>query len=200
MGNLMFFEKCATIKIKDYFLESARFMDATTTQIIQTMLIPVVLISACALFILGMNNKYSSVIGRIRMLEQERRSLKRGEQSASVSRLESVVTQLTHLRKRVRWIRNAVLCYSMAAGLFLLDSLLLGAQALTLNEKLFSLSPLIFFLFGMLSVFFWGIFRLSRSLAGLPYRYDGTVRTPGNDVIFCFFLWRIFRENSLFFF
>ena len=46
-------------------------------QIIQAMLAPGLMISACGLLVLGMNNKYSIVVNRIRLLNEERRKLKR---------------------------------------------------------------------------------------------------------------------------
>ncbi len=41
--------------------------------LIQIMLAPGLMISACGLLLLGMNNKYSLVVNRIRLLNEERR-------------------------------------------------------------------------------------------------------------------------------
>jgi hypothetical protein len=42
---------------------------------IQFMLAPAVMISACGLLLLGINNRYSSIANRIRLLNEERRRL-----------------------------------------------------------------------------------------------------------------------------
>ena len=121
------------------------------TQIIQTMTVPVVLISACALLLLGMNNKYSMVISRIRALEQERRSL-RSALPPDALREKNVLMQLKGLAKRVRLDRNAVVSYSAAAGFFVLNSLLLGLQAVAPRELFLNDLSLIVFLAGMVTL------------------------------------------------
>ena len=44
-------------------------------EVIQLMLAPGIMISACGLLILGINNKYSMVVNRIRLLNEERRRI-----------------------------------------------------------------------------------------------------------------------------
>ena len=46
---------------------------SSIVQIIQLMLAPGLMISACGLLLLGMNNKYSLIVNRIRLLNEERR-------------------------------------------------------------------------------------------------------------------------------
>lgn len=41
-------------------------------EVIQLMLAPGLMISACGLLLLGMNNKYSLVVNRIRLLNEEK--------------------------------------------------------------------------------------------------------------------------------
>ncbi|HEX9739900.1 MAG TPA: DUF2721 domain-containing protein [Ignavibacteriaceae bacterium] len=45
------------------------------TEVIQLMLAPGIMISACGLLLLGMNNKYSLVVNRIRILNEEKEDL-----------------------------------------------------------------------------------------------------------------------------
>ncbi|MBK7267803.1 MAG: DUF2721 domain-containing protein [Ignavibacteriales bacterium] len=45
--------------------------------LIQAMLAPGIMISACGLLILGMNNKYSLVVNRIRTLNEEKGNLQK---------------------------------------------------------------------------------------------------------------------------
>lgn len=99
---------------------------------IQGMLAPAVMISACGLLLLGMNNKYSIVVNRIRLLNEEKRKFfkKAGDTAFNYDeeiRLNSIDTQLSRLSERVGIVRNAVLCYSLAVALFVLTSFFIGA-------------------------------------------------------------------------
>lgn len=130
-------------------------------QIIQLMVAPAVMISACGLLLLGINNKYSLVVNRIRMLNEEKRKLmiRIGESEASTEdnvRLESTSVQITALVFRAKLVRNTVLCYTSAVALFVLTSLLLGVSSFLAIGKL-NYFIILAFLLGMLFVFI-GVF------------------------------------------
>lgn len=124
-------------------------------QVIQLMLAPGIMISACGLLLLGMNNKYSLIVNRIRLLNEERRRVLKnaGEREFNYEenvRLESISLQLDKLNLRVRLVRNAVLSYTIAVALFVITSILIGIEyfaVLNLNVLI-----TIFFLLGMISV------------------------------------------------
>ncbi len=127
-------------------------------QVIQLMLAPGLMISACGLLLLGMNNKYSLVVNRIRLLNEEKRELSTKAGGSDLIyeenvRLESIAMQLKHLTFRVKLVRNAVLAYTIAVALFVLTSLSIGFYYVTKSESL-SVLVTIFFLLGMLSVLF----------------------------------------------
>lgn len=110
-------------------------------QIIQLMLAPAIMISACGLLLLGINNKYSIVVNRIRLLNQETRSIKMkiGGKEYSTDdnvRLESIVKQIHALMYRLKLVRNAVLSYALAVALFVLTSLMLGISYLSESHGL----------------------------------------------------------------
>ncbi len=134
-------------------------------QIIQLMVAPAVMISACGLLLLGMNNRYSLVVNRIRLLNEEKRGLMNriGEQQPCTDdnvRLESIAIQLDALVYRVKLVRNAVLSYTTAVALFVVTSLLLGISSFLALGKL-NYVILLSFLLGMISVllgvFFAGV-------------------------------------------
>ena len=132
--------------------------ELTLIQLIQFMLAPAVMISACGLLLLGINNKYSIVLNRIRLLNEERRKMKMkvgGENSATEDnlRLESITKQLTLLLYRVKLVRNSVLSYTIAVALFVLSSLLIGIAFFSKRIDL-DIIILTVFLLGMLAVFF----------------------------------------------
>jgi len=125
------------------------------TEVIQLMLAPGIMISACGLLLLGMNNKYSLVVNRIRILnEEKRRFINKADEEFSYEeniRLESISRQLSELTYRVKLVRNAVFFYTAAVALFVLTSLFIGIQYLGDFQKLnFLITTL--FLSGMLAV------------------------------------------------
>jgi hypothetical protein len=124
-------------------------------QVIQLMLAPGLMISACGLLLLGMNNKYSLVVNRVRLLNEERRKVLNKSASKDFSyeeniRIESISLQLEKLALRVKLVRNAVLAYTIAVALFVVTSLLIGIQYFTMVDL--NILITVFFLIGMLSV------------------------------------------------
>ena len=103
----------------------------TVVQAIQLMLAPAVMINGCGLLLLSISNKFSSVVNRVRLLNEERRKLfaRASEQNFGAQenqRLESIARQLDRLLRRAWMVRNSLLCYSIAVALFVLTSLLIG--------------------------------------------------------------------------
>ena len=129
-------------------------MDTPIVQLIQGMLAPGLMISACGLLLLGMNNKYSLVVNRIRLLNEEKRKVFHQEKidDNDSNRLSNIELQISHLIERISLVRNAVFSYSLAVALFIVSSVLIG---LTINSRTNSFDWLIvaFFYAGMLAVF-----------------------------------------------
>jgi hypothetical protein len=139
-------------------------------EIIQLMLAPGIMISACGLLLLGMNNKYSLVVNRIRLLNEERRRVLHKADDKDFNyqenqRLESISKQITKLVYRVKLVRNAVLCYTTAVALFVLTSLSIGFGYLLDITKLNSLITILFLL-GMISVLCGVIFAAYETFKG----------------------------------
>ncbi len=114
------------------------------------MLAPGIMISACGLLLLGMNNKYSLVVNRIRLLKEEKRKSK--EALIDEKRHSTVELQINKLFYRVSLVRNAVFSYSVAVAFFILSSVLIGINQSVDINNLNSLI-IIFFLTGMIFVF-----------------------------------------------
>jgi hypothetical protein len=129
----------------------------TIVDIIQSMLAPGIMISACGLLILGMNNKYSIVVNRIRVLDEEKRKLKQQAEEGSIKafqekRLNSINIQTNKLAFRIKLVRNTVIYYSIAVAFFILTCLTIGLNFIV-GEINISGIVTILFLLGMLSVF-----------------------------------------------
>ena len=125
-------------------------------EVIQLMLAPGIMISACGLLILGINNKYSMVVNRIRLLNEERRRIlgKLSDKSLNLEenvRIASISKQLQELGFRVRLVRNSVLSYTSAVALFVITSLSIGFEYYIGAEEL-TFIVTILFLLGMISV------------------------------------------------
>jgi hypothetical protein len=142
----------------------------TIVDIIQSMLAPGIMISACGLLLLGMNSKYSMVVNRIRVLDEEKRKLAGIVDTDSITEMQkhryhSVCLQLKKLAFRIKLVRNAVIFYSIAVALFIISCLSIGLQYM-LNEMNISGTVVLFFLAGMISVFTGIIFACLEVLKG----------------------------------
>jgi hypothetical protein len=127
-------------------------------QAIQAILAPALMVSACGLLLLGLLNRYTVIMSRIRVLNEERRRLVRATTPPAeavpleVARLASVMRQLEDLMDRVRLLRNAVMCQVLAVGCFVLASLLIGLRVAG-PEWLKLAHPLPVFVIGMAILF-----------------------------------------------
>jgi len=134
----------------------------TVIQIIQLMLAPAVMISACGLLLLSINNRYSLVVNRIRLLNEEKRRLmlkvgdKKPETEDNV-RLESIAKQIELLVFRGKLVRNSVITFIVGIALFVLTSFLIGILSF-LSFKDLNYFIIAAFLLGMISVFIGTIY------------------------------------------
>ncbi|GAB1443257.1 hypothetical protein MASR2M39_20960 [Ignavibacteriales bacterium] len=141
--------------------------------LIQAMLAPGIMISACGLLILGMNNKYSLVVNRIRTLNEERRKFAKTADTKEFEyfdemRLKSISVQLQSLYQRLYLVRNAVVCYSAGVGAFVVTSIWIGLGLIMTKTEFinFGILSLIFFVIGMIIVLAGVIFAARESIKG----------------------------------
>ena len=117
-------------------------------EIIQAMLAPGIMISACGLLLLGMNNKYSLVVNRIRTLNIEFRGL----QNEDIERQESILKQLPLLIRRMRIIRNAVWLYTIAIAFFIFSILSIGLFLLIQQSSIMNYISFGLFILALISL------------------------------------------------
>lgn len=79
-------------------------------QEIQYVLAPAVMVSSCALLLLGFQNKFSSLANRFRVLNSEKRLLlqKTGRMETEEQRLKNLENQIADLLKRGAYLKNAI--------------------------------------------------------------------------------------------
>lgn len=132
-------------------------MSLTVTQVIQAILAPAVMISSSGLFFLGLNARQSSLLNRIRLLNNERRIIAKelmhqGQfDSGEDIRFLSLEHQLNNLLRRAWYVRNSTLCDTLAVVFFVLTSFAIALHffmGITLLAQL----PIFLFITGMFLV------------------------------------------------
>ncbi len=129
----------------------------TAIQAIQAILAPAVGISANGLLLLGMLNRYTMIITRIRDLNAEKRHLYNlldtsgTLDEADAIRLDSVKTQVKQLVHRSWLMRNAILMTQIAVICFVLTSAFIGLNFFVSTPFLMGI-PLVIFVIGMFFV------------------------------------------------
>ena len=135
------------------------FQNIEITKFISDMLAPAVMLSACGLFLLGLQNKYSNIINRIRELDEEKRELRLVDELNKFQqrRLKSVEKQVVGLLRRARLDKNSILSLYAAMIFFMLSSLSIALKDLgwVLKDEILSL---ILFLVGTALVFTGTVF------------------------------------------
>ena len=107
------------------------FTTPIAQQTIQSILTPALMISACGLLLLGLNNRYAVVISRIRLLNDEKRR-KLADPDAidrdyvDALRFESVLQQIPALMVRANHLRRALMFLWIGVVAYLLSSIMLG--------------------------------------------------------------------------
>ncbi|CUU09006.1 Protein of unknown function (DUF2721) [Candidatus Thermokryptus mobilis] len=129
----------------------------TATQAIQAILSPAVMISSSAFFLSGLNARHSTLVNRVRLLNDEKRKLikeliRQGELEYTENvRFLSVKNQIDILVRRVWYIRNAMLCHISAAIFFVMTSFAIGLNIFFTSPFIREL-PLYLFVLGLLLV------------------------------------------------
>ena len=129
-------------------------------QTIQAILTPALMISACGLLLLGLNNRYVAVVTRIRTLNDEKRRRlsdpdATDREYVDALRFESVMRQIPSLLTRVSHLRRSlinlwcgVICY-LSTSLLLATSLFFYKDVASYSVWVFLLG-LIFALIGVI--------------------------------------------------
>jgi len=129
----------------------------TGIQAIQAILAPALGISATALLMLSTTNRYSSIINRVRLLNEERRRF--ASKIASKNELDygekirysSVTKQIEKILDRCKGLRNAILYFQCSIMLFVISSVTIAINLFVSSSMLRTL-PVVIFSLGMMLV------------------------------------------------
>lgn len=119
--------------------------------LVQSMVTPAVMISACGLLLLSISNKLARVVDRTRELNSEDRGL--SAEVDAVRRL-SIRNQIDLLVRRALLLRNACGFLYLAVAVFALTSLCIGLSGAT---RAFEVIMLVLFVVGLGTVVWAGI-------------------------------------------
>ena len=119
--------------------------------LVQSMVTPAVMISACGLLLLSVSNKLGRIVDRIRNLNSEDRDL--SSEVDTVRRL-SIRNQIDFLLRRAVLLRNACGLLYLAVAVFALTSLCVGLSNVA---RAFEVLMLVLFVIGFATVVWAGI-------------------------------------------
>ena len=127
-------------------------MEPNSTQLINSMLVPGIMIIASAILLLTANNKYSTIVTRIRRLKELRADISNGgnekDEGKQIDRLE---LQLSHLIHRIALVRITIVSLSSAVLLFSVAAVLIGIRS-NLDVNGYFWVSLGFFFGGLLAI------------------------------------------------
>jgi hypothetical protein len=126
-------------------------MPTSLLSLVQSMVTPAVMISACGLLLLSISNKLGRIVDRTRDLNSEDRGL--AAEVAMVRRL-SVRNQIDILLRRALLLRNACGLLYLAVAVFALASLCVGLSG---AARAFEVLMLVLFVVGLATVVWAGI-------------------------------------------
>jgi hypothetical protein len=135
---------------------------ASIIQTIQLIIAPVVLVTACAILLAGIQSRYAAVNDRLRLLTRERLDLFRRDDDSrlvpppssnvyAVERLTEIDAQVPGLLRRHRLIRDSLVLIYVAVAIFLL-SMLTIAVAVALQPPIFAVLALGLFLLATMAL------------------------------------------------
>lgn len=132
------------------------------SEIISSAVVPVVIISACALLVLAFQNRLSGIVSRLRALQRERLSEYRAvmHQKGAEQYLHVLEAQTAEILKRAGYLRTCLCCLMGSIFAFALCSLAIG---LSMTIGLLELFVVILFVLGML-LLLYGLFFAFREL------------------------------------
>lgn len=126
-------------------------------QAIQAILAPALGISAVGLLLLALNNRYSTIVNRIRLLNDEKRRFHKliadnvELNYTENARYQSIRNQTEGLLMRSRLIRNAILSLQAGIALFVITSVAIGLNFFVAATAFYA-STLVVFVCGMVCV------------------------------------------------
>jgi len=106
-------------------------MNPNSAELINSMLVPGIMIVASAILLYSTNSRYSLVVDRIRLLMEERATISRNSSSGKegINKLDKIELQISHLIRRISMVRITIVSYSAALLFFSVSCVLIGIRS-----------------------------------------------------------------------
>ena len=162
-------------------------MPELSSNMIQELLAPVVLISACGLLCVAMYNRLASIVARIRQFHHERvevlTKLEHGDPERACTlhnRFEGLGHQAQHMLCRARFVRAALIQLISTVMLMLTCSLSIGLTPLSHVMQTVAVALFVAGVMSMLVAMAFTIRELTLSLKDVTYEHEriGALMTP----------------------
>ncbi len=106
-------------------------MDPNSAQLINSMLVPGVMIVAASILLFSTNSKYSTIVNRIRFLKEERIKIIEQDSSSKdkLKHINKIELQMSHLIHRISMVRITIASFSAAILFFTVASVMFGIRS-----------------------------------------------------------------------
>lgn len=147
-------------------------------KVIQLVLAPVVMVSACAITVGGILSRYQAINDRLRNLNRERLDLLRVRNTADIytqERITIIDQQYPDLLERLRTIHNAAVALYSAMAIFLVDMLVIAVVALNPAASWAAVVAISVFLVAIATMslgLIWMVQEVSNSLRSVTYEVE----------------------------
>ena len=128
-------------------------MVPNSAELINSMLVPGVMIIAVSILLFSTNSRYSLVVDRIRFLKAERaESLdKTASGKEGMNKIDKIELQISHLIHRISMVRITIVSYSAALLFFVVSCVLIGIRS-NLEVNSYFWVAISFFFGGLLGI------------------------------------------------
>ena len=106
-------------------------MNPNSAELINSMLVPGIMIVASAILLYSTNSRYSLVVDRIRLLMEDRATISGNSSSGKegINKLDKIELQISHLIRRISMVRITIVSYSAALLFFSVSCVLIGIRS-----------------------------------------------------------------------
>jgi hypothetical protein len=128
-------------------------MNPNSAELLNSMLVPGMMIVAASILLLSINGKYTSIVNRIRLLKDERAKIIEENNLLKIKRkkIDKIELQLSHLIHRISMVRITIVSFSAAVLFFTVCCILISIRSDFRVNGYFWLA-LAFFFAGLLSI------------------------------------------------
>jgi len=161
---------------------------SSAVAVLTAMITPAVLISACGSMILSTSSRLGRVVDRVRVLSDKLEELAKKDETKE--RQSIIFAQLDKLTSRARILQRSMVCFYLAAGMFVATSVAIGLVAVIPSSPRYNYVPVIvglggacFLFYGSMLLIFEARLALSTIHAEMDFIWRQTMQVAPADVV-----------------